>query len=221
MNWWVGELKGHPKCHLIHEVFNPAADVMSAFKVRCTEKDIDFTRFTWDGPEKAPDFDPKDLETVVVLEVNLSDLQESFDFAWDWTKDGQSASKRWGGMISSPNNLRLLEGSEDFKPWTLRWRCVKLDTNVGKKPVEVRDPKTSPGLALMYVAAQHPQRMKATDHTKRFGWFIPGLECKTTRDKSWRSVPFIVLDSYTCVIFLEAYRYDKDDGSLAVPVFRE
>lgn len=221
MKWWVGQLNSHPTFRLIHEVYNPTADILEAVKARCAEKGIEFEKLRWIGTEQAPDFDPRDPETVVVLNVTLDTLQATFEFAWEWAKDGQENSWRWEGMLSDPGKLRLLEGSKEFQPFTLRWRRIKLNANVGKKPIDVRSPQTSPGVALIFVAAQHPQRVKATDYEKRFGWFVPGLACTAPDYEPWQSVPCVGFSRDNRQVWLNADWFDSGYGYLAVPVFRE
>ena len=98
---------------LIHGVYNTTVDVLAAFKARCAAKGIDFGKFSWVSPESAPDFDLNDPETVVVLDATLDTLQNTFEFAWAWTVDGQDDKWRWDGMLSDQKKLRLL--SDDRK----------------------------------------------------------------------------------------------------------
>jgi hypothetical protein len=115
-----------------------------------------------------------------------------------------------------------LQGSEAFQPFTLRWRRIKLNTNVGKKPIDVRSPETSPGAVLVLVAAQHPARVKATDYKTRFGWFTPGLECTSPGLWPWQYVPCVGFGRGDRQVELNVRCYvDGYDDYLAVPVFRE
>lgn len=206
---------------LIHGVYNPTVDILEATKARCAEKGIEFGKLSWIGSEQAPDFDPRDPETVVVLDLTLGTLQATSEFAWEWAKDGQESSSRWEGILFDPGKLRLLEGSEAFQPFTLRWRRIKLNTNVNKKPMDVRSPQTSPGVALLFVAAQHPQRVKATDYEKRFCWYIPGLECSVPDDDPWRCVLYIYFDRDDRQLRLNAGWCSVSHDDSALPVFRE
>ncbi|MBU1348462.1 hypothetical protein KJ781_00120 [Patescibacteria group bacterium] len=230
MKQWVGKLDEIPAFRLIHGVFIPTADIFAAFKARCASKGIDFGKFSWVGSEQAPDFDPNDPETAVVLDATLDTLQDTFEFAWEWTKDGQEDSWRWDGMVSDAKKLRLLsddrpddeEGdSPDFKPWTLRWVRIKLDTNVGKKPIDVRDPTSSPGCALLFMSAEHPARIKATDYEKHFGFWLPGLKCTASDEEQWRLVPYVYFDYDDRQVELRSSWYGNSLGSLAAPSFRE
>lgn len=226
---WVKQLDESPEFRLVHGVFNTAVDVLAAFKARCTVKGIDFGKFSWVGSEQAPEFDSNDPETVVVLDATLDTLKNTFEFAWEWTVDGQEDKWRWDGMVSDQKKLRLLtdERPEDaegdgpeFKPWTLSWRRIKLDTNVGKKPCDIRDSK-SPGCALLFMAAEHPARIKATDYEKRFGFWLPGLKCTAPDGDAWRVVPYVNFYRDDRQVQLSSgwcgYSYD----GLAVPSFRE
>ena len=226
---WAGKLDEFPALRLIHGVFNTTVDVLMAFEAQCAAKGIDFGKFSWVGPESAPDFDPNDPETVVVLDATLDTLQNTFEFAWAWTVDGQDDKWRWDGMLSDQKKLRLLsddrkddaegDGSE-FKPYTLRWVRIKLDTNVGKKPVDIRNPK-SPGCALLFMAAEHPERIKATDYEKRFGFWLPGLKCTAPGEDAWQNVPCVSFDRDDRQVRLDSYPHDSSGDYLSVPSFRE
>lgn len=217
---WVGRLDEFPEFRLVHGVFNTTADVLAAFKARCASKGVDFGKFSWVGSEQAPEFDPNDPETVVVLDATLDTLQNTFEFAWAWTVDGQDDKWRWEGMISDAEKLALLDGLE-FKPYTLRWVRIKLDTNVGKKPIDVRDPKSSPGCALLFMSAEHPARIKATDYEKRFGFWLPGLKCTAPDEWQWRHVPYVYFFRGDRQVELDSLWYGNSYGYLAVPSFRE
>lgn len=229
MEAWVKRLDEFPEFRLVHGVFNTAEAVLAAFKARCTAKGIDFGKFSWIGSEVAPDFDPNDPETVVVLDATLDTLQNTFEFAWAWTVDGQDDKRRYEGMLSDAKKLRLLSDDRkddaegdgpEFKPYTLRWVRIKLDTNVGKKPNDVRNPK-SPGCALLFMSAEHPARIKATDYEKRFGFWLPGLKCTAPDESQWRSVPYVSFHRDDRQVGLHSNWNDFSDDRLAVPSFRE
>jgi hypothetical protein len=220
MKRWVEQLEKEPEFTFIHDVFNPAVYVLAAFKTRCAAKGIDFDRFSWIGSEVAPDFDPNDAETVVVLDATLDTLQNTFEFAWAWTVDGQEGEYRYEGVASDSDRLALLDGLE-FKPWTLRWVRIKLNTNVGSKPIDVRDPEASPGCALLFMSAEHPERVKVTDDEWCFRFFLPGLKCKDIGDEAWRDVPYVYFDRYDRRVELHSHWCDYCDCNLSVPSFRE
>ncbi|MBI2551866.1 hypothetical protein HYW17_01020 [Candidatus Uhrbacteria bacterium] len=223
-------LMRHPRFTLVHGVFTKQDNVLAAFKARCAAKDINFGKFSWVGPETAPDFDPDDPETVVVLDATLDTLQNTFEFAWAWTVDGQDDKWRWDGMVSDASKLRLLsderpddaEGdSPEFKPWTISWRRIKLNTFVGKKPGDVRNAKSSPGCALLFVAAEHPARIKATDYKTRFGFWLAGLKCTAPDEEPWQDVPYVSFNLGHRQVELSSDPCPDAHGHLAVPSFRE
>ncbi len=230
MEAWVNQLDEFPEFRLVHGVFNTTVNVLAAFKARCAAKGIDFGKLSWVGSEQAPEFDPNDPETVVVLDATLDTLQNTFEFAWLWTIDGQDDKWRWDGMISDSKKLRLLsdgreidaEGdSPEFKPYTLRWVRIKLDMNVGKKPIDVRDSKSSPGCALLFMSAEHPARIKATDYEKRFGFWLSGLKCSAPGEEALCYVPRGSFSRGDCQVELRSDRVDSSNGNLANPAFRE
>lgn len=217
----LATVKEIPAAKLIHGVFNRAEDVLKTTLERLTEKGFMVDQFTWIGPETPPDF-TQDTEVVVALDVTLDTLQATFEFAWQWAAEGQeNGGWRWESLSTDPDKLRLLENSEAFKPMTLRWRRIKLNTNVGKAPKNVRNLESSPGLVLLFVAAQHPQRVKTTDYEKRFGWYIPGIECTVAVSGPWQRVPCVHFSQGDRQVKLDAGWYGHGDGSLAVPVSRE
>ncbi len=205
---------------LIHEVFNRQDSVLAAFKARCAEKGIDFGKFTWVGSEQAPEFDPNDPETVVVLDATLSTLQKTFEFAWAWTVDGQEDKWRWPSLDSSPKKLALLDGIE-FKAWTLKWIRIKLDANIGKRPSTVRKRNTTPGCALLFMSAEHPERIKATDSEKRFGFYLRGLKCTVPGLGPWAGVPCVDFGRDDRRVLLNVGWCGSGRSDLAVPVLRE
>ena len=231
MRQWIERLNEEPKCQLIHGVFNTPSDVLAAFKARCAAKGIDYGKFScWAGLEHAPEFDPNDPETVVVLDATLGTLQETLEFAWAWTVDGQEDKCRWDSMVSDASKLRLLSDDRpddatgdgpDFKPWTLSWRRIKLDTDVNKNPVDVRGTKSSPGCALLFMSAEHPARIKAIDYKTRFGFWIPGLRCTSPDGWPWRHVPFVFFFRGSRQVCLYSYPDGYSSDDLAVPRFRE
>lgn len=208
------------KSDLIHGVFNTTDNVLAAFKARCAAKGIDFAKFSWIGSEVAPEFDPNDPETVVVLDATLGTLQETFEFVWAWTADGQEKQWRWEFLASVPTKLALLDGLE-FAPHTLRWVRIKLDTNVGSKPIDVRNAQTSPGCALLFMSAEHPKRIKATDYETRFSFWLSGLKCTAPVGGAWRSVPYIIFNIDARQVELRLNGDACPDIHLAIPSFRE
>lgn len=230
MEWWVKLMDQYPDNRLVHGVFNKPRRILADFKARCIGNGIDFNNFSWLGSETAPDFDPNDPETVVVLDATLDTLQNTFEFAWAWMADWQMGNHRSHDMLSDQKSLRLLSderdnGSEgdglDFKPWTLTWRRIKLDVNIGKKPSKTRTSKSPPGCALLFMGAEHPHRIKTMNYTSRFGFWLPGLKCITPNTGEWRRVPFILFDQVGHQVKLSLGSPDRSGDNLTIPYFRE
>lgn len=205
---------------LVHGVFNSTANVFEATMLRLAEKGFLVSQFTWTGPREAPEFDSRDAETVVVLDVTLGSLGETFEFAWDWAVAVQGKSWRWEVFRTADDRLRLLQGAEAFQPLTFRWRRIKLDAHADERPLDVRDPHSSPGVALIHLAAQHPQRVRAIDREKRCGWFVPGLECAVLSRRSWRFVPCLDFDPASQQVALYP-RANSTRGGLTIPMLRD
>lgn len=222
-------LMTRPEFTLVHGVFTKSADILANFKARCAEKGIDFGMFSWAGSETPFEF-TDDSEVVVVLDATLDTLQNTFEFAWAWTVDGQDDKWRWEGMASDPKKLRLLsddrphdaegDGSE-FKSWTLSWRRIKLNSNIGKRPKDVRNSKSSPGCALLWMSAEHPARIKATDHEKRFGLWIPGLRCTAPDERPFASIPRFDFGRGHRQVKLSSCPAGSSSDYLAVPSLQE
>lgn len=175
-------------------------------------------KFEWMGNKEKP----KGSEgCLVVLDITLGTLQETFEFAWDWIKNTQEDNWRWSEVKSDPAHLCLLEGSESFKPFTLRWRVIEMNANIGKAPRDVRDPKRSPGVALLFFAAQYPDYIKSIDYEKTFGFYLPGLECTVPDDEPWEYVPCVDFSQRDRQVDLSAGWCGGGYDGLAVPVFRE
>lgn len=218
--------------NLVHGVFNTTVDVLAAFKARCVEKDIDFDKFSWIGSKLAPDFDPDDPETAVVLDVTLGTLADTVDFAWAWTADLQKTSRRTDNMMSVDHNkLRLRSDKRyadahgdgpEFTPYKLRWVRIKLDTNVGEVLYRALDEKESPGCALLFMAAQHPERIRAIDHKNRFGFWLPGLKRRAPGElQVWSYIPIVSYDQIDGTVHLTCCVGYMQLIDCAVPSFRQ
>jgi hypothetical protein len=123
-------------------------------------------------------------------------------------------------MVSDPDKLALLDGLE-FKPHTLRWVKIKLNTNIGKRPIDVRNPKSSPGCALLWMSAEHPARIKATDYEKRFGFWLPGPKCTVPGVGPFANVPSVYFDRDVRRVKLYSYPAHHAYVNLAVPSLQE
>lgn len=201
-----------PSPNLIHGVFNKPADVLAAFQARCNAMGIFFGKFSLVGSMAPGEFDPDDPETVVVLDATLDTLQNTFEFAWAWTVDGQEGAIRSDGLQSDAKHLRLrwddrpddAEGDgPDFKPWTIQWVRIRLNESVGKKPIRNAVAGSSPGCALLFMSAEHPERIKSTDHEKRLGFWLPGLKSKWCDQPSWEGVPRVDFNKERRQVFLD------------------
>lgn len=207
---------------LVHGMYNAPADVIEAFKTRCTEQGVDFACFTWDGPEIAPFEFTTDPSVVVVLDATLGSLGGTLEFANAWAADGQTGGGWRSDLLrSDPDNLRLLEGSAPFVPWKLRWRRIRLDVNTGKKPKDLRDPQKSPGIVGIFLAAQHPVRIANTDCKELFDYWLPGLQCTSPNLEPWQRVPYVGFSHDYHQFDLGAGMCDYASSSLAIPVFWE
>ncbi len=201
-------------------VFSSTSDILRSFKDKCALHQIDRSKFSWVTSKRPLGF-TRDDEVVVVLDITLDTLQHTIDFAWKWITDGQEDWVRYedsthiGGKTS---HYELIQGLE-FKPWTLSWRRIKLDANVGRRPGEVRNPETSPACALMFVAAQHPVRVKAMNSKGRPNFWIPGLVylCMVDSEGGFEMIPRIGRSQGPWLIADGPFSHGSD--GMAVPVY--
>ncbi len=156
---------------LIHGMYNHPQVVLPGYMEHCKQVDIDFSRFKWDSPKKPPDFDLKDPETAVILRPSLSSLGETFEDGWQCVVDVHKNVNRQSDICSDPNKLMFIDGTDiRFKPWTICWMLVKLDTYLNESPRYVRTVNTRRtvllGIEPLYVAAQHAERINAIGDEK-------------------------------------------------------
>ncbi|MBU2613145.1 hypothetical protein KJ925_01650, partial [Patescibacteria group bacterium] len=87
--------------------------------------------------------------------------------------------------------------------------------------IDVRDPTSSPGCALLFMSAEHPARIKATDYEKHFGFWLPGLKCTASGEEQWRNVPYVRFYYDDRQVKLSSSWYGNSSADLAAPSFRE
>lgn len=151
-----------------------ANNILEDFRRRIADAELGSLDFRWVGPTEAPSSDTGDA--VVVLEPTFRNLEETARFAWTWSQT------KFARSFTSlhPGNLRLRAGAT-FQPLTLSWWRIRLDTYREQIPAAVLEavPGEWPGLAILFVAAEHPDRVRAG--RRRFGdqWLAGGLEYST------------------------------------------
>ena len=220
VNPWLWELmlktlRTHPRRNLVHGVFNKGAVVLKAFHARCIEMEIDYNRFSWKTGGRPPEFDPNDPEIVVVLEATLGSLRQTFDFAWEWIKDVHETQEREPELSSNPRFLESLRSIE-FAPWTIAWRRIKLNANLGKNPIDCSEAEASPGCALLFVAAQHPEWIKQADGIGIRG---PGLWLLGLAYDGGLKVPYLYKQYDTKLLELSVGRGFTAYQDIAAPTF--
>ncbi|OIO52026.1 hypothetical protein COY93_03490 [Candidatus Uhrbacteria bacterium CG_4_10_14_0_8_um_filter_58_22] len=103
------------------------------------------------------------------------------------------------------------------------WRRIKLDAFVGRAPIDVRHPYLSPGCSLLFLAAQHPGRIRAMQErqSRHLGFWLPGLRCTEPNGSPLASVPFFCFRSEADRLCLSAERADNGDGRdmLTIPQY--
>lgn len=215
---------------LVHSVFTRQSVVLEALKARCLEKGIDIQRFTWLSSDVPPEFNPKDKELAVVLEVTLSDFNETFSFVWEWASSRFQESEIDEGFGVLRRSMKQMPG-QTFQPWTIRWSQIKLDAYKKGRVRDVRTVERSPGLGILFLAAEHPRRIERISSRGRRAISLPGLVCSaegaTVTDTM---VPFVGMEplfrslrrSGTRLVLVLAGRGRADDvmGPTFIPEYR-
>lgn len=203
--------------HLIHDLFVSPLQQLEMIKRLNHERDWGFTEKDFVSLGEAPDW-PAGRLSVVILDVSLNSVQETFETAWELVKTTQPSSWRWAGLQSDSDHLRLLSGKHQRG---LQWQVVDLGVNQNRNPEEVRNISTSPSSAILWMAYYSPkwiQSMNGKDIP--FVW-IPGYEVTipgTTQD--WHDVPSLNRNAGERQIKLNAYSDYNRDGNWAVPALR-
>ncbi|MFA5945995.1 MAG: hypothetical protein WC802_03755 [Patescibacteria group bacterium] len=209
-------MREQPAFRLIHSVFNTVADIRTAFSGRLAEKGVDVKKFSWAGPEKAPDYN-ENTDTALVLDATLGTLKETFEYAWEWACDGQDKNWRLPGLSSDTDKLEIIPDAEPFCPWTLRWRRIRLNAGIGQVPTSI-EAKKSLGTALLFVSAQHPERIRKTDYKTRFGFWLPGLRCTVPGSEVMAYSPYVCRRADGGGVGLDANPRGDGSSHLGVPV---
>lgn len=225
----VNALKQQPAFTLVHGLFTS------------TEKQIVRVRewnreFSWgisdeafaEAEKSVPAWPEQKLVAVVLVpylvdktnedETVMTGLERTFHELWMRAKSEQDANWRWNGYDKAGSDrLRLLNGIEHKVG--LRWEVIDLGCNRNKKPMDVRNAKSSPNAGILAAAALHPQWVKSMDGDKVPYVWIPGYEVQVPDEEPWTNVPGLYFDRDDRGIQLYCLWCDGGYSGWAVPSF--
>ena len=208
---------------LAKDWFVPSEAQLEIVRRRNAERKWSFTNKDFDKLGDPPAW-PTGQLCPVVLEVVLDTVQNTFEEAWHFAKSVQPDSWRWREVKSDSKHLRLLSGIKRQRG--LRWRVVDLaanwDKSDGIRPMDVRNPKTSPHSAILWAASYFPNWIQAIDGVNvPYAW-IPGYELIVPGHRPWSYMPFLYWNrGGRRVVRLYADHCDNPHQGWAVPEFRE
>ncbi len=184
---------------LIHGLFTPVEAQLTRVCELNIERGWGFTDEDFEVAEQSVPEWPDGKLVAVVLVPYLPDgngmggVERTFEELWQVAATAQEEGWRWddGYGKAGLDRLRLLKGIEHpakDKP-VLRWEVIDLGCNRNRRPVDVRDPKTSPHAGILASAMLHPEWVKAMDGDKVPYVWAPGYEVSARNYYPWQSVP--------------------------------
>lgn len=226
----IEAIKAHPAFTLVHGLFTKVEDQVKRVHELNGERGWGFTDADFTVAEKSIPKWPEDKLVAVVLVPYLADkkddegkivmtgLECTFHELWAVAAQEQHANGRWEGYDQAgPDKLRLLKGIE-HKPG-LRWEVIDLGGQRGKKPMDVRSPK-SPHAGILAAAALHHEWIRAMDgDAVPYAW-LPGYEVNVSSEGPWQRVPDLRFSRDDRKVRLSYCWYDSADSRWAVPSSR-
>lgn len=167
----LGHQSWAPFKDLIHGVDTPAIQILLDVQMRLAGYG-GVARFSWAGYSKPP-APSKKREVATVLDIQLGTPRETFAFALTWAAHGKEVDYL---DMNQGDRFEPIPGAEEFTPWTMQWRRLRLDRAVGDDTHKKLAPEKALGATGLFVAAQHPERIRQ-GNTKNggFGLLLNGL----------------------------------------------
>ncbi|MFZ6015672.1 MAG: hypothetical protein ACOYUZ_04955 [Patescibacteria group bacterium] len=198
MKWWLDQYEQYPGFRLIHGLFTPVEAQLTRVRELNAERGWGFTDEDFAEAERSVPPWPDGKLVAVTLVPYLPDadgmggVERTFQEIWKAAAVAQEKSWRWDGYDKAgPDRLRLLKGIDHpakDQP-VLRWEVIDLGCNRNRKPVDVRDSKTSPHAGIIASAMLHPEWVKAMDGDKVPYVWAPGYEVNVSGENQWQHVP--------------------------------
>src|SRR3989344_234338 len=203
---------------LIHGMFGGPDAQLRMAKQRNLERGWGFTDEDFASLGQAPTWPTDNRLAVVILDISLDTVEQTFEEAWDAVKGAHPADWRWPELKFDKKSLRLLSGNHKRG---LRWQVVDLGINKNSRPIDVRNAKASPSSSLLWMAFYSPKWIQSMNGTDVPYVWIPGYEATVSGSRAWTLVPRLLWDSGDREVELDASRSDDRYESRAVPVLRE
>lgn len=222
-------LMRHPRFTLVHGLFTTTATQIARVREWNKEFGGGFSDEAFAEAEKSVPVWPEEKLVAVVLVPYLADkanedetvttgLERTFHELWMRAKSEQDANWRWDGYDNAGSDrLRLLKGIEHKVG--LRWEVIDFGCNRNKKPMDVRNSKSSPHAGILAAAALHPNWVKSMDGDKVPYVFAPGYEVQVPGEEPWARVPDLSFVSDDRELRLHGYWCDDYGSGWAVPSF--
>ncbi len=222
-------LMRHPRFALIHGLFTSTEKQIVRVREWNKEFGWGISDEAFASAEKSVPAWPEEKLVAVVLVPYLADrqaeddtvttgLERTFHELWMRAKAEQDASWRWDGYDKAGSDrLRLHKGIEHKVG--LRWEVIDLGCSRNKKPMDVRNAKSSPHAGILAAAALHPNWVKSMDGDKVPYVFAPGYEVQVPDERPWTNVPRLFFARDDREIQLSCNWCDYYHSSWAVPSF--
>ncbi|MFZ6015673.1 MAG: hypothetical protein ACOYUZ_04960 [Patescibacteria group bacterium] len=219
-----GPSGGPENAELIRSLFTPVEAQLTRVRELNAERGWGFTDEDFAEAERSvPPWPAGNLVAVTLVPYlpdadGMGGVERTFQELWKAAAAAQEKSWRWGGYDKAgPDRLRLLKGIDHpgkDQP-VLRWEVIDLGCNRNRKPVDVRDPKTSPHAGVIASAMLHPEWVKAMDgYEVPYAW-APGYEVNFSDGIQWQGVPNLGFDRGVREIRLGCGWYDSCYSSWA------
>jgi hypothetical protein len=203
MQWWLEKLGEYPGFQLANDLFTPIEAQIARIRELNLERGWGFMDEDFEEAEQSAPAWPDDKLVAVTLVPylpgadDMSGIERTFQQLWQAAATAQDASFRWDGYDKAgPDVLRLLKGIKHpakDKP-VLRWEVIDLGCNRNRKPVDVRNPETSPHAGIFASAALHPEWIKAMDGKNVPYVWAPGYQVHISGENPWQGVPLMGFD---------------------------
>lgn len=168
----LGHQSWAPFRGLIHDVDTPAIQILLDVQMRLAGYG-GVARFSWVGNSQPP-APSKKPEVATVLDIQLGTPRETFTFALSWAAHGKKVDYM---DVEQDDGFDAIPGAEEFTPWTMQWRQLRLDRAVGEDTHKKLAPEKALGATGLFVAAQHPERVRrGNTRNGGFGLLLNGLQ---------------------------------------------
>ena len=228
-------LMRHPRFTLVHGIFTSADKQIARVREWKKEFGWGISDEAFAAVKKSVPAWPEQKLVAVVLVPYLADkanedetvttgLERTFHELWMRAKSEQDANWHWDGYDKAGSDrLRLHKGIEHPSTSSgqaiLLWEVIDLGCNRNKKPMDVRNSKSSPHAGILAAAALHPNWVKSMDGDKVPYVFAPGYEVQVPGEKPWTNVPGLGFDRDRRKIQLGCYWSSGCGSRWAVPSF--